>query len=167
MKQLYVEKLRCDSKLPFKATDHAACFDVFANLSGPEHVKIFDLNNTVVELNTFNDPILIPPGHRALVPTGLKVSCNIGYCIKVYARSGLSVKKGLTLANCVGIIDADYRGELFIAMVNTSNQLITIEQDDRIAQIMVERIDGTVIIDGKLPPINSNRDGGFGRTGDK
>lgn len=167
MSNLYIDLIRCDSKPPIKATDHAACFDVFANLSGPNHVKIFDLNNNVVELNTFNDPILIPPGRRALVPTGLKVCCDIGYCVKVYARSGLSVKKGLTLANCVGIVDADYRDELYVAVINNSNQLITIDQGDRIAQIMVEKLDDTVIIGGELPPIESNRNGGFGHTGVK
>ena len=167
MKKLYVKPLRESSKFPVKATDYAACFDVFANLSGPEKVKTFDAYNKPVTQGTFDEPIRLYSGDRVLVPTGLIVTCDIGYCIKAYARSGLAIKNGLTLINCVGIIDADYRNELFIPLVNTSMVTQTIEQGDRIAQIMVEKLDDTVIIADTLPPINSNRNGGFGHTGIK
>lgn len=165
MLNLYVELLRVDSKPPFKATDHAACHDVFVNLSGPDDVKIFNVDNTEIKMNVFNGPVVLQSGRRALIPTGLKVCCDIGYCIKVYARSGLSVKKGLTLANCVGIIDADYRDELYIAVINNSSEPLTIDHDERIAQITVEKVEHTNLIGGCLPPIDSNRNGGFGHTG--
>lgn len=167
MSNLYVEKLRHDSKPPFKATDHAACHDVFANLSGPSTVKVFDVENRRHEQNVFDQPVKLNPGDRALIPTGLKVCCDIGYCVKVYARSGLSVKNGLTIANCVGVIDADYRQELFVAVINQTVKPQIIDHNDRIAQIMIEKLDDTVIIDGNLPPIDSNRNGGFGHTGTK
>ena len=165
MSKLYVERLRVDSKPPFKTTKHAACFDVFVNLSGPDSVKTFNVNNQRIEINVFNHPVTLQPGQRALIPTGLKICCEIGYCVKVYARSGLSVKKGLSLANCVGIIDADYRDELYIAVINNSSEPLIIDHDERIAQVMVEKVEDTKIIGGELPPIDSNRDGGFGHTG--
>ena len=89
-------------------------------------------------------PIIIMPMERTLIPTGLFVEIPLGYEGQVRARSGLSIKNGITLVNCVGTIDSDYRGELQIPIINLGDEPFEIKQGDRIAQLIIskyERID--------------------------
>ena len=79
-------------------------------------------------------PIIIMPMERTLIPTGLFVEIPLGYEGQVRARSGLSIKNGITLVNCVGTIDSDYRGELQIPIINLGDEPFEIKQGDRIAQ---------------------------------
>lgn len=159
MANLYVEKLHEDAKLPFRATDDAACYDVHANTNNG--FNYYDSMNEEWTSNAFP----IEPGARAIIPTGLKVCCDPGYCIKIYPRSSYATKLGLSLANCVGVIDADYRDELMVAIINHSDEPHIISHGDRIAQIMVERVEPVQTVLGQLPPTDSNRNGGFGSTG--
>lgn len=86
-------------------------------------------------------PLTLAPGERAAVPTGLQVEIPAGFEIQVRPRSGLAFKKGLTVVNAPGTIDSDYRGEVKILLVNLSQEGVTIEPGDRIAQWVLGRVD--------------------------
>lgn len=109
--------------------------------------------------------IEIPPGGRALVPTGLKIALPEGFEAQIRPRSGLALKKGITLPNSPGTIDADYRGEVGVIILNTGTEIFTVERGDRIAQMIV-----TPVIQANWNEIESldetaRGDGGFGSTG--
>jgi len=110
-------------------------------------------------------PILLKPMERQLVPTGLFVEIPLGFEGQVRARSGLSIKNGITLVNCVGTIDSDYRGELKIPVINLSDEAFEIKRGDRIAQLIIakyERIDWEAVDSVE----DTHRGtGGFGSTG--
>lgn len=112
-------------------------------------------------------PVTVAPGQTVLIHTGLALAIPQGFVGLVYARSGLATKQGLAPANKVGVIDADYRGELMVALHNHSNESRTVECGDRIAQLVIapyltaqftqqEELDDTV-----------RGEGGFGSTGSK
>jgi dUTP pyrophosphatase len=112
-----------------------------------------------------DEPITLAPMERQLVPTGLFVEIPFGFEGQVRARSGLSIKNGITLVNCVGTIDSDYRGELKIPVINLSDSSFTIVKGDRVAQLIItkyEKIDWeqTEAIDE-----THRGEGGFGSTG--
>ena len=87
------------------------------------------------------EPVTLKPLERALIPTGLKIELEHGYEAQVRPRSGLSIKHGITLINCVGTIDEDYRGEVCIPVVNLSDETYTIQPDERIAQMIIARVE--------------------------
>ena len=112
------------------------------------------------------DPAKVAPGERAMIPTGLAVAIPDGHAGLVLPRSGLASKQGLTLANAPGLIDAGYRGEVIVAVVNLDrDQAVTIEAGDRIAQLVVVALpDVTPTFVDELP--DSHRgEGGFGSSG--
>ncbi|MGE5346033.1 MAG: dUTP diphosphatase [Acidithiobacillales bacterium] len=110
-------------------------------------------------------PLTVPPGGRALVPTGLVLEIPEGFEGQVRARSGLALRKGLTLANGVGTIDADYRGEVGVAVVNLGEEPVTIARGERIAQLVVSPVArATFAAAGELG-VSSRGSGGFGSTG--
>src|SRR5574344_355698 len=86
-----------------------------------------------------SDNVELKPLERKLIPTGLKIELEHGYEAQVRPRSGLSIKHGITLINCVGTIDEDYRGELLIPIVNLSSEEYTIQPNERIAQMVIAR----------------------------
>jgi dUTP pyrophosphatase len=110
-------------------------------------------------------PVVLEPLERALIPTGLVMMLPEGYECQVRARSGLSIKHGITLANGVGTIDSDYREEVKVALVNLSNDTFTVQPGDRIAQLVVAPV--THIRWQETDEITSveGRSGGFGSTG--
>ncbi len=110
-------------------------------------------------------PITLKPLERVLVPTGIKIEIPVEYEAQIRARSGLSVKHGITLINAVGTVDADYRGEVCVGLVNISNEEYTINPEDRIAQMVIARVEKAKIeVTSELA--NSLRgEGGFGSTG--
>jgi len=110
-------------------------------------------------------PLTLLPGARAVVPTGLTLEIPSGYEAQVRARSGLALKKGLALANGVGTIDADYRGEVGVIVVNLGAEPVTISRGDRIAQLVVAPVVRAVF--ERAPELNgtSRGAGGFGSTG--
>lgn len=112
------------------------------------------------------EPAKVAPGERAMIPTGLAVAIPDGHAGLVLPRSGLASKQGLTLANAPGLIDAGYRGEVIVAVVNLDrDQSVTIEAGDRIAQLVVVALpEVTPALVDELP--DSHRgEGGFGSSG--
>ncbi len=111
------------------------------------------------------EPITLQPLERKLIPTGLFIALPNGYEAQVRARSGLSIKKGLTLINAVGTIDSDYRGELKIAMVNISNEAYTIKHGERIAQLVIAQYQRATWQQVELLDETERGAGGFGHSG--
>lgn len=112
-----------------------------------------------------NEELEIEPQTNKLIKTGISMEIPEGYFGGIYARSGLSVKEGLRPANCVGVIDSDYRGEIMVALYNDTNETKTIKNGERIAQIIVQPY-ATFITEEVSDLSDTERsDGGFGSTG--
>jgi dUTP pyrophosphatase len=114
-----------------------------------------------------DEPIVLAPLARALVPTGLFVEIPVGYEAQIRPRSGLAIKKGITLLNTPGTIDADYRGEIKVILVNLSAESFTVTDGERIAQMVVAAHEKTewVAVDELVE--TDRGQGGFGHTGRK
>lgn len=130
--------------LPSYQTAGASGMDLHANLS---------------------EAVTLKPLERALIPTGLFVEIPEGYEGQVRARSGLSIKHGLTLINAIGTIDSDYRGELKIPMVNLSNEEFTIEHGERICQLVILPYERVELQEVELLEESERGVKGFGSTG--
>ena len=112
-----------------------------------------------------DEPIVLSPGERMLVPTGLYIELPVGYEAQVRARSGLAIKHGITLINAIGTIDSDYRGELKVPLVNLGQEPFEIKNGERIAQMVVakyEQVQWKVV--DELSETERG-EGGFGHTG--
>lgn len=162
-----------DVKYPTFATYGSCCFDL----------RYFPTDKEVVSYNEWNQKLMIPvrpdksidvyPNSRVLVPTGLKFKILVEnpldlceYSIRIYARSGMALKQGLTLANGVGVVDADYQEQVFVMIHNISNAIQTIHIHDRIAQAELHHTPKFVVDKLANPPEPyTDRDGGFGSTG--
>ena len=132
--------------LPAYATSGSAAMDLHAEISRSQHII---------------------QGESELIPTGLWLSTAKGYCAKIFSRSGLANKKGLGVASGVGVIDSDYRGQVYVSLMNFSDVTRYIEPGDRIAQIMVEKIE-TIAWQPVDELDETDRGiGGFGSSGDK
>jgi len=133
-----------DLPLPERATAHASGFDLRACVA---------------------HPVVVPAGARVLVPTGMVIAVPPGYEAQIRPRSGLALKSGVTLLNSPGTIDADYRGEVGVIVVNHGAEAVTIERGDRIAQLVIVALpDVELQLADELPP-TSRGAGGFGHTG--
>jgi len=119
-----------------------------------------------MDLRAFLDePVVLKPGERKLIPTGLYMALPAGYEAQIRPRSGLAIKHGITLLNTPGTIDADYRGEIKIIMINLSDEDFTVRDGDRIAQMVINKIEQI-----RWEPVEELDDtqrgeGGFGSTG--
>lgn len=112
-----------------------------------------------------DNPVVLPPLGRALIPTGLFMAIPAGYEAQVRPRSGLALKKGITLLNTPGTIDADYRGELGVILVNLSNEPFTVNDGERIAQLVVARYEVVEWAPVEVLDETERGEGGFGHTG--
>lgn len=112
-----------------------------------------------------SEPITLKPLERYLIPTGLKIELEHGYEAQIRPRSGLSIKHGISLINCVGTVDEDYRGEVCVGVVNLSNDEYTIQPDERIAQMVIARVEQAKIEVVTELSETSRGEGGFGSTG--
>jgi dUTP pyrophosphatase len=130
--------------LPSYATDGAAGMDLLAAVAAP---------------------VVIPPGGRALVPTGLTIALPHGYELQVRPRSGLALKHGITLPNSPGTIDEDYRGELGVIVLNTGAEPFTVERGMRIAQALIAPVVRAAWREVAALPETARGTGGFGSTG--
>jgi dUTP pyrophosphatase len=130
--------------LPEYATEHAAGMDLRANLS---------------------EPLVLKPLERILVPTGLFMELPIGFEAQIRPRSGLAFKHGLTVLNSPGTIDADYRGEIKVLLVNLSNTDFTINDGERIAQMVVAKHEAIEWYSVVKIEETTRGAGGFGSTG--
>lgn len=111
------------------------------------------------------EPVILKPLERTLIPTGLKIELEHGYEAQIRPRSGLSIKHGITLINCVGTIDEDYRGEVCVPVVNLSNEAYTIEPQERVAQMIIARVEQAEIEVVTELTETVRGAGGFGSTG--
>lgn len=112
-------------------------------------------------------PIKIDPLQRAIVPTGLFLEIPAGYEVQVRPRSGLAAKKGITVLNAPGTIDADYRGEVCVILVNLSSEPFVVEKGERIAQLVLARHECIEWDECRILSESERGDGGFGSTGVK
>ena len=112
-----------------------------------------------------SEPITLKPLERKLIPTGLKIELEHGYEAQIRPRSGLSIKHGISLINCVGTVDEDYRGEVCVGLVNVSNEPYTIQPDERIAQMVIAKYEQAEIQVVTELSNTVRGDGGFGSTG--
>jgi dUTP pyrophosphatase len=117
-----------------------------------------------MDICTIDDYALMP-GERKVFQTGLAVAVEDGYEVQVRARSGLSAKEGVTVINGVGTIDSDYRGQIGVALVNLSNKVVLIHKGERIAQLVVNKIEQPEIIVVDELGETIRGEGGFGSTG--
>ncbi len=114
-----------------------------------------------------DSPVTIAPGERVLVPTGLRLAIPEGFEVQVRPRSGLAAKHGVTILNAPGTIDSDYRGELMVLLVNLGGEPVVIRRGDRIAQLVLARVERIVwecVAEGAIGGTPRGC-GGFGHTG--
>lgn len=112
-------------------------------------------------------PITLKPLERAIVPTGLFIELPVGYEAQVRPRSGLAAKKGITVLNAPGTIDADYRGNVGVILVNLSNEDFTVENGERIAQMVIAKHERAEWEEVETLSDTNRGEGGFGSTGTK
>lgn len=112
-------------------------------------------------------PITLKPLERAIVPTGLYMELPMGYEAQVRPRSGLAAKKGITVLNAPGTIDADYRGNVGVILVNLSNEDFTVENGERIAQMVIAKHERAEWVEVEALSETDRGEGGFGSTGVK
>lgn len=141
-------------------------------------LKVFKLNENVIvpsyqtegaagmDLCAFLDnPVTLKSLERKLIPTGIKIELPSGYEAQVRPRSGMSIKHGITLVNCVGTIDEDYRGEVCVPVINLSKEDFTINNGDRIAQMVISPVTKAEINIVQKLSDTKRGEGGFGSTG--
>ena len=130
--------------LPAYATELSAGMDLRANIS---------------------EPVVLRPLERRLIPTGLFIALPAGYEAQVRPRSGLALKKGITVLNAPGTIDADYRGEVGVLLVNLSDEEFTVNDGERIAQMVVARHEQGEFVEVDTLDETERGTGGYGHTG--
>ena len=171
-------KLHNHVQRPLWATENSACFDLHAHFEPGKPVKIFSITNNerevIPSMNSSttgienSSELILPIGARALIPTGMVFDIPEGYSVRLYPRSGLSVRKGLTMINGEGIIDSDYVEEVFVTMHNASHQTLTIAHGERIAQAeLIRSLSYEVVEIAQRPEQKTSRSGGLGSTGVK
>jgi len=141
---LRIKRLKQNAQLPLRLTGGSVGFDVAACL---------------------DKDVLIAPGETVMIGSGFAIALEPGYAAFIYARSGLGIKNGIIPANCVGVIDSDYRGEVIVGLRNASTEIFTVRNGDRIAQMVISKC--------QLPELVLSEDldgtdrgaGGFGSTG--
>lgn len=152
--------------LPKYETSGADAVDLMACFDCGEDVVRYNKDNTSEKIPVnHTSSIVLYPGQRMLIPTGLKIELPEGLRFQVYSRSGLSLKSGIIVANAPGKIDSDYRGPIGIILLNTSEKSFRIGHGDRIAQGSVEEsLQLEWVTDKKLSETERG-EGGFGHTG--
>ena len=146
--KIRVKRLRANSNptpFPRYMTEQSSGMDLYADVDGE---------------------IVLEPGERKLIPTGIALSIPPGYEGQVRPRSGLALREGVTLVNTPGTIDADYRGEVGVLLINLGQRPFRLRRGDRIAQLVIARVfRADLEIENELDP-TTRSDGGFGHTGE-
>lgn len=114
-----------------------------------------------------DEPVVLKPLERAIIPTGLFIELPVGYEAQVRPRSGLAAKKGITVLNAPGTVDADYRGDIGVILVNLSNEPFTVESGERVAQLVIAKHEQAQWEEVEVLSDTSRGAGGFGSTGTK
>lgn len=135
-----------DLPLPAYMSEHAAGMDIYAAV---------------------NPKMVIPPGEWKLVPTGISIALPEGYEAQVRPRSGLALKQGVSILNTPGTVDADYRGEVGVVLMNHGKEDLIIKRGDRIAQMIVNKVERIKFEEVAELPETQRNSGGFGHTGVK
>ena len=113
-----------------------------------------------------DEPLTLAPGQRTMIPTGLAIELPDAQCVALlYARSGLAIKHGLTLPNCVGVIDSDYRGEVRVGLITLGTEPYTIQPGERIAQLCIAPVWQAAFVQAEDLSDTDRGAGGFGSTG--
>jgi len=133
-----------DLPLPRKMSEHSSGFDLMAAV---------------------DEPVNIAPGDTVLIPTGISLSIPPGYEGQVRPRSGLAAKHGLSIPNAPGTIDADYRGEVKVILINLGRETVTLRRGDRIAQLVIASVPAVTLEETSELDATPRGDGGFGHTG--
>ena len=145
------------SEIQFKKLPHAEDFPL------PAYETPFsagmDIRAAVIE------PVTLKPGERKLIPTGLQMAIPVGYEAQIRPRSGLAIKKGITMLNSPGTIDADYRGEVKVIAINHGQEDFEIQHGDRIAQMVIAPVTQFPIKEVETLEETERGEGGFGSTG--
>ena len=142
--QVKIKKLKENAILPTYGTPYSAGADLYACM---------------------DEPVTIAPGETVLVKTGLAMAIPEGYAGLIYARSGLATKKGLAPANKVGVVDADYRGEVMVPLHNHSRVAVTVEHGERIAQMVITPFLTAEFLEAEELDDTLRGENGFGSTG--
>lgn len=157
------------AKLPTFGTPDSACFDIHACLMPGTQVKMYSAKNFSTTRELVGETLMVSPNERVLIPTGWAVECPSKHSLRIYSRSGLTLKQGLIVVNGVGMVDADYRHEVFVLLSNISNCASIITHGDRIAQgefVKQQHHFTMVMVDVQDPDwFTTSRTGGFGSTG--
>lgn len=145
MSVLKIKKLRKNAKIPYRATPGSAGMDLYACL---------------------DEAVTIAPQKIAVIPTGIALALeSADYAALIYARSGLAIKHGIAPANCVGVVDSDYRGEVCVGLINQTDAPYTVAPGERIAQMVIAPVELPVIeVVDDLDETDRGA-GGFGSTG--
>lgn len=151
---------------PKFGTEGAACFDLEYSPYGKKDYSGYNaMNAPFSRLFGVNGELIMMPGDRVLVPTGLILEIPTGHSVRVHARSGKAIKEGLTLINAEGIIDSDYFHECFVPLINNSDSPATIKPHDRIAQAeLIKNLSYDLKETKDQPKQTTSRIGGFGST---
>ena len=142
--QVKIKKLKENAILPTYGTPYSAGADLYACM---------------------DEPVTIAPGETVLIKTGLAMAIPEGYAGLIYARSGLATKKGLAPANKVGVVDADYRGEVMVPLHNHSRVAVTVEHGERIAQMVITPFLTAEFLEPEELDDTLRGENGFGSTG--
>lgn len=169
MKNVHVKVINLSKSLPLPKyeTEFSAGMDVMACFDCDCPVKGYGWFTREFQEYTINSDefIEINPGERVLIPTGLKVEIPEGYEIQVRPRSGLALKKGITILNTPGTIDSDYRGMIGIIVINHSNEIFEVNHGDKIAQIVLNEVPRIQWETSDEISKTNRGEGGFGSTG--
>lgn len=144
MDSLKIKKLSPDAKIPTRATEHSAGFDLYACIS---------------------ESVTVPAHSRVSVPTGIALEIGVGFAGFVFGRSGLGIKHGIVPSNAVGVIDSDYRGEIIVGLSNHTDSDYIIKPMERVAQLVIMPVAAPEIIECTSLSETARDCGGFGSTG--
>jgi len=144
MDYLPVKLLKPNSTLPARKTAGSAGFDIAACL---------------------DEEVTIGPGETRMIGAGISIALEPGYAAFIYARSGLGIKHGIVPANCVGVVDSDYRGEIIVGLKNLSGEPFTVRDGDRIAQMVIAMCELPELVIAETLDETARGEGGFGSTG--
>ncbi len=165
-------KLYPDVMDPHFGTGQSACFDLHAHFTN-KAVRVYDANNDLITVTpvpgVMDDGrrgVLIRPGCRALIPTGLIFKIPEGYSVRLFSRSSVGIARGLPLVHGVGVIDSDYFSEAVVPLHNITNETLAVGYGERVAQAELVELPKYDLIETDVEPAQTtDRVGGFGSTG--
>lgn len=164
---LRIHRMYDDVVMPSFETSWSSCFDLRAYLKDGDKIKHWDKFNHALDITVTDESFVLHPGCRALIPTGLIFDLSASQSIRVHPRSGVSIKTGIILANCEGVVDADYVEQTFLPMYNMSMKSFVVEHNGRYvqAELYYRGYNGINFDDVGRPAQKTDRSGGFGSTG--